>query len=96
MRNDIRYILKEFRYPLTVAVIFFAFLFFVGCTDENGATRTLRNNGFTNIEITGWSPFSCSEEDVFRTGFEATSPTGVRLSGAVCGGWFKGNTIRFD
>jgi hypothetical protein len=31
-----------------------------GCTDADNATRILEANGFSNIEITGYSWFSCS------------------------------------
>jgi hypothetical protein len=66
------------------------------CTDGPGAERVLRQNGYTNVKLTGWSAFSCSEKDTFATGFEATSPSGQRVVGTVCSGWLKGYTIRFD
>lgn len=33
----------------------------VGCTDADNATKVLSSSGFTNIEITGYNWFGCSE-----------------------------------
>ena len=77
----------------------FALLFVVsavGCTQSDHAIKVLQENGFKNIQITGWSPFSCSQDDTFKTGFTATSVTGAEVSGTVCEGLvFKNATIRF-
>jgi len=67
-----------------------------GCTDPAGATRVLTQQGYTNIEITGYRWGMGGEGDTHITGFEATSPNGTRVSGAVTSGWLKGSTIRFD
>jgi hypothetical protein len=64
--------------------------------DARGATRLLTAQGFAQIEPTGYRWLACSKDDVYATGFRATSPSGVRVSGAVCRGVFKGATIRFD
>ena len=40
--------------------------------------------------------FGCSEDDTFSTKFSATNAKGERVGGAVCSGWLKGSTIRFD
>jgi hypothetical protein len=66
-----------------------------GCTDEENAKRVLSAQGFTNITFTGYAPFACSQDDVFHTGFEATSVNGTRVSGTVCSGVLKGSTVRF-
>ena len=66
------------------------------CTDDDNATRVLQQSGYTQIEITGYRPFMKGKDDTYSTGFKATSPTGARVSGAVTGGPFKGNTIRLD
>jgi len=66
------------------------------CTDNEGARRTLMQAGFTDIELTGYRFFMAGKEDTYCTGFKATSPNGFKVSGAVTGGPFKGNTIRFD
>lgn len=67
-----------------------------GCTDSDGARRTLAAQGYSNITITGYRFGAGGEGDTYVTGFEATSPAGVRVSGAVCRGWLKGSTIRLD
>jgi len=78
--------------------IFFllAFLMAAGCTDQPKATKVLQDNGYTDVQITGYSPFACSDSDTFSTGFRAKSPSGVVVSGTVCSGFLKGATIRFD
>lgn len=65
-----------------------------GCTDVPGAERALRQAGYKNVTITGYSMFSCGKDDGWSTGFTATAPNGERVTGAVCAGLMKGNTIR--
>jgi len=64
------------------------------CTNEGKTYDVLRKAGYTDIKVGGWAPFSCSEDDVFKTKFTATNPTGQTVEGVVCAGWFKGGTIR--
>lgn len=67
------------------------------CTRPESATRVLEQNGFRNIEITGYTFFSCSEDDAIHTGFTAVSMAGMHVSGTVCEGIvFKNSTIRFE
>lgn len=70
-------------------------LFFIGCTSEDSARELLKQEGFTNVEVTGFRLFGCSEDDWFRTGFKATK-NGKEITGIVCEGVLKGKTIRFD
>jgi hypothetical protein len=68
-----------------------------GCTRADHAKETLEAQGYTDVQITGYRFFKCSEDDVTHTGFNAKSPAGHKVSGTVCGGWLlKGSTIRFD
>lgn len=67
-----------------------------GCTAPTKATKVLKDQGYTDIQITGYSWFMCSEQDTFSTGFRATAPSGAVVTGAVCSGFFKGYTIRFN
>lgn len=67
-----------------------------GCTQTDKATQTLVNAGYKNVEITGWRPFMAGKDDTFSTGFRATAPNGATVTGAVTGGFLKGNTIRVD
>lgn len=67
-----------------------------GCTNESGARNALENQGFTDIYITGYEPFSCSDSDGTSTGFSAKNPKGKQVSGVVCcGRFFKNCTIRW-
>lgn len=78
--------------------IFIAAIFIMSlcsCKDVEGESRrVLKSAGYTNITLTGYDPFSCSDEDVFSTGFTATGPTGEHVKGVVCSGLMKGATIR--
>lgn len=65
-----------------------------GCSRPDKATMALEAAGYTSIKIKGWSPFGCSDSDQFTTKFEAVGPTGIHVEGVVCGGIFKGSTIR--
>jgi len=66
-----------------------------GCTDDEGANHALRIAGYKNIQLTGWSMWSCSKDDGSCTGFVAIAPDGERVEGAVgCGYLFKGCTVR--
>lgn len=69
----------------------------VGCTDADNAERILSANGFTQIEVTGYNWFACSDKDFQSTGFKAVGPTGIKVEGSVCSGLlFKNSTIRFE
>ena len=79
-----------------IVFIFIISLAFFGCTDSKNAVSVLSSQGYTDIEITGYSLFGCSEDDVVRTGFNAKAPNGQRVEGVVCQGFLvKGATVRF-
>lgn len=81
---------------ITATVITILIGFLSACTAPNEARRILEQQGYTNIEIKGYSLLTCSEDDWFRTGFKATSPAGQQVQGVVCRGlFFKNSTIRF-
>ncbi|HET8686676.1 MAG TPA: hypothetical protein VFM18_08430 [Methanosarcina sp.] len=67
-----------------------------GCTDSSTTTRVLEEQGYTNVKTTGYVFFGCPEDDVFHTGFVATSPANKTVSGVVCSGLLFGSVIRFD
>jgi hypothetical protein len=76
-------------------VIFAAFVWGYGCTNESSARDALEAQGFSDIEFTGYSPTRCSGDDGTCTGFTATGPSGRRVRGAVgCGYACKGCTVR--
>lgn len=66
------------------------------CSDAPTAERVLRQAGYTRVTTRGHSWFGCSEKESFATAFTATSPSGEVVTGAVCSGWLKSATIRFD
>ena len=77
-------------------IVVVSVLMITGCTRSGQAERILEENGYTNIDVGGYGFLSCSDDDVFRTNFTATSPNGKRVSGTVCSGLLKSSTIRFD
>lgn len=77
-------------------ILILALLATVGCTQPDSATRALEASGYTEIQITGYNFFGCDEKDTFHTGFTAKGSNGKPIEGVVCGGWFKGATIRVD
>ena len=79
-------------FSITLAAV----LMLAACTDEHSALRVLKSAGFKDIQLTGYRWFRCSSEDNFTTGFEATAPSGERVSGVVCSGWMQGATYNFD
>lgn len=66
------------------------------CTNADGSKRVLEQAGYTDVQTGGYDWLNCSEDDMFHTKFTAKGPTGKTVSGVVCNGVFKGNTIRID
>jgi len=78
--------------PIIIALVF-------GCTNEPAARATLQAAGYTQVDITGHEAFMCSRDDSTCTGFNALSPSGQYVEGAVGCGYGtgcaqKGCTIR--
>lgn len=69
---------------------------FGGCSDPEGTKRVLRQQNYTDIEITGFRYFTASKGDMYVTGFKAKAPNGETVTGVVTSGWFKGHTVRLD
>jgi len=68
---------------------------FAGCTSVDRTKETLEKSGYHDIHVGGFAPFSCGEDDTFRTKFRATNPTEQKVEGVVCCGVLKGCTVRF-
>ena len=69
---------------------------FSACSNSNDAVRVLQENGYKNIQTTGYKFFACGRDDFYSTGFVAPSVNGTEVNGTVCSGLlFKGSTIRF-
>ena len=60
------------------------------------AQATLSAMGMTDIQIAGYAFFGCGQEDAYRSKFTAKAANGQAISGVLCGGPFKGLTVRFD
>lgn len=74
-----------------------AVLLMAACTQPEKSTRLLEAQGYTDVEITGYDVWACSEDDWYHTGFTAKTVTGQPVKGTVCAGFlFKGATIRYD
>ena len=81
---------------MKAVLIVFACLFCVSCTNAGAALEALESQGMTDIQITGWAPLSCSQQDFSSTGFKAVNPNGKAVKGVVCCGLvFKSCTIRW-
>jgi hypothetical protein len=65
---------------LLIAIVL---MFLTACTNPEGATAVLKEQGYTNIEITGYDFLANGKDDVSSTGFIATTATGVKVKGAV-------------
>jgi len=57
--------------------------------------RILYQEGVTGIQLSGHAWFACSEDDAFSTAFSGVR-NGVRVKGAVCGGFLKNYTVRYE
>ncbi len=91
--------MKRFDIGFCLCVFLLLLLFLMGpylLVDPEGASRTLRRQGYKNIEVTGWRPFSGSEGDLYSTGFRAIAPDGWEVTGTVTSGLLKGYTVRLD
>ena len=79
-----------------LAVALLGAILMTGCTSQSDAERALQAEGYENIQMTGYSIFSCSEDDFYRTGFSAVNHKGHVVTGTVCSGLlFKSATIRY-
>lgn len=79
-----------------ITVSLLSILSLSSCTDESGTKALLEAQGYKNVKITGYRYFMAGQDDTYSTGFEATSPNGTLVTGAVTKAWGKGSTIRFD
>ena len=81
---------------LCVPAIVLLAVFVIGMSDRETTKSVLKNQGFTDIAIKGWTFFGCGRGDFYRTKFYAHSSTDSPTKGVVCCGLLKGCTIRYD
>lgn len=78
------------------AILIAASVLITACSDADGAKKALAAAGYSDIQTNGYAFWGCGRDDTFHTNFTAKGPTGITVSGVVCGGWLKGSTIRID
>jgi len=72
-------------------------LFLAGCAaPEDQALRALEAVGLRHPKLGLYPFFACSEDDTFNSKFTAYTREGKKITGAVCCGWVKNCTVRFD
>jgi len=93
-----RFTLIEIIIVVVGILIFGSILFSDGniLTDNKTAHRILYEQGYTDIQITGYEAWACKESDNYSTGFVAKNKDGKMIRGVVCSSWLdKYATIRF-
>ena len=66
-------------------------------TDVKSAKHALIDAGYHPITVGGYDWLGCGQDDFYSTKFKAYSSDSTRIvKGCVCGGIFKGQTIRLD
>lgn len=87
--------MKRFKLFLLTACFLIA-----SCTSDNDfekGKKILEQQGFTEIEKTGYSAFCCSDDEHYSTGFKCKDSKGEIYKGCFCSrGITKGITIRWE
>jgi hypothetical protein len=87
-------LIKPHKQPLVLTIL----MFLASCTSPDKARKTLEDEGYSHIQIGGWSPYGCAHGeggDSTCTKFEARGPSGRKVRGEVgCGYLLKGCTVR--
>lgn len=74
-----------------------------GCqVSQSDAEDVLGDEGFHDVVVEDWAPFSCSDDDTFKSHFRAKrnvvnaddSVTGREVHGTICCGWWKDCSVR--
>lgn len=83
---------------VVILLVFFLALWPTGDEARVHARHLLEVQGYESIQILPVSLFACGHGDVPHESarFRALTPAGMRVEGAVCCGWLKGCTIRFE
>ena len=71
----------------------------LSCTSKNDFQKgkeQLEQQGYTDIENTGYNWFCCSTNDDYSTGFKCKNEAGKEVKGCFCSCITKGITIRFE
>jgi len=65
---------------------------------DDAQIKAIIDEGYTDPSYTGGVILGCGEDDsiMFSGRYEATNSNGKRVKLIVCGGWFKGYTVRHE
>lgn len=78
-----------------IGVIIWLLIAPFACTSKQSKVETiLEQEGITEVEVKGFQYFTCGS-DSFNRGFTGVK-NGRRIEGAVCEGWLKGYTVRYE
>jgi hypothetical protein len=67
----------------------------IGCTHSpNTAERLLQEEGVSSPTLQGHAWYGCGKGDDYATKFSGVK-NGKKVTGVICGGFLKGNTIRY-
>ena len=86
--------MKTATLSIIVVFILIAAVVIGGQDFEPNVRRTLADQGYTQVNLTGYQVFGCGRDDTYNTGFTAVNFAGHRVEGVVCGGAMKGMTVR--
>jgi hypothetical protein len=84
-------------------VLSLVFLSSIGCqVSQSDAEDVLGDEGFHDVVVEDWAPFSCSDDDTFKSHFRAErnvvnadgTVTVREVHGTICCGWWKDCTVR--
>ena len=67
---------------------------FIMNSNDTRALKALKMDGFSSTNIEGYTFFGCGSDDYYRKSFKGTK-NNIVVDGYVCGGPFKGYTIRY-
>jgi len=85
---------------ITLTLFLFSATFILkGCTSDNDFNKgkmQLEQQGYSEVENTGYNFFCCDEKDNFSTGFKCKDKKGNIVKGCFCSSLIKGITIRFE
>lgn len=79
----------------TLIAILLCTVLLSSCSGASTSEVLLEEQGYTNVEITGYNIFACSRDDMYRYNFTAINQNGKQVKGVVCSAPLKGYTIRF-
>lgn len=63
--------------------------------DFEKGKEQLEQQGYTEVENTGYATWCCGKEDNYKTGFKCKNKQNKVVEGCFCSSWSKGLTIRF-